>query len=175
MSNEYALKSVYCAFVRSKLEYANVIWNPYYASGSNAIESIQKKFVLFALRKLGWRTDTFVLPSYLSRCQLIGLESLERRRINASIFFMYDILKNNIEAPILFNMLEFNESRRITRTSSIFKIEHRTTNYARNQPITRMCSIFNEITQLYNDFTSRNSFREHVKALASINSHGNTT
>lgn len=62
MSDPYALKSVYCAFVRSNLEFACVVWNPFYDNSTAAVESIQKQFVIYALRRLGWSRDTFVLP-----------------------------------------------------------------------------------------------------------------
>ena len=48
------LKTLYCTFVRSTLEYASSIWNPQYAIHINRIESVQKKFVNFALRRLPW-------------------------------------------------------------------------------------------------------------------------
>lgn len=54
MTNPYAFKSVYCAFIRSKLEYACIVWSPFYNVDSNKIESIQKQFLLYALRRLGW-------------------------------------------------------------------------------------------------------------------------
>lgn len=175
MMNPYALKSIYCAFVRSKLEYASVVWNPFYGSGSNAIESIQKKFVIFALRKSGWRSDTFVLPPYSVRSQLIGLELLERRRSNASVFFIYDIFHGFIDAPALVYMLEHNDSSHTTRNNRMFRIEHHATNYACNHPMTRMCTIFNEISIHHVSSTSRDNFRSRIKALATINAFGNSS
>lgn len=58
MSNPYALKSIYCAYVRSRLEYASIVWQPYVDVHSFKIESVQKQFVLFALSKLGWSRET---------------------------------------------------------------------------------------------------------------------
>lgn len=49
------LKTLYCSLVRSTLEYAAVVWSPYYQNESQRIESIQKKIVRFALRNLYWR------------------------------------------------------------------------------------------------------------------------
>lgn len=44
-----ALKSVYFAHVRSYLEYASVVRHPYQLVHMNKIESIQKKFLIYAL------------------------------------------------------------------------------------------------------------------------------
>lgn len=52
MDSPYALKSIYVAYVRSILEYASVIWQPWYSCHIRRIESIQKQFLMFALRRL---------------------------------------------------------------------------------------------------------------------------
>ena len=44
------LKSLYVAFVRSTLEYACQVWSPFNKFHSDRIESVQKQFVLYALR-----------------------------------------------------------------------------------------------------------------------------
>lgn len=47
--NIQALKSVYFAHVRSYLEYASVVWHPFQLVHMNRIESIQKKFLMYAM------------------------------------------------------------------------------------------------------------------------------
>lgn len=116
MANPYALKSVFCAFVRSKLEYANVL-NPYYNFGSTKIETIQKQFFIYALRRLYWNRESYALPPYDERCKSIGLESLERRRYNTCVCFIYDLLEGHIDTPALVSMLDLNENTRVTRTA----------------------------------------------------------
>lgn len=44
-----ALKAVYVSYVRSRLEFGSVIWDPYQSTYSELIESVQKQFVMFAL------------------------------------------------------------------------------------------------------------------------------
>ena len=46
------LKALYCALVRSILEYAVILWDPYTASNINQIERVQRKFLNFAAWKL---------------------------------------------------------------------------------------------------------------------------
>lgn len=52
--NKFTVKSakiLYCALVRSKLEYASVVFGiPHHRVNSNRIESIQKDFVIWTLR-----------------------------------------------------------------------------------------------------------------------------
>lgn len=55
------------------------------------IESVQYRFLRFALRKLPWR-DPFCLPSYENLCQLIDLELLRARRDAVRAMTIADIL-----------------------------------------------------------------------------------
>ena len=86
----YTIKTLYVSYVRSILEYCCVVWAPYQETYINRLESVQKQFLLFALRKLGW--NSFPLPSYESRCLLINIETLKKRREIAMIIFVTDII-----------------------------------------------------------------------------------
>lgn len=61
------LKTIYCAIVRSHLEYSSVLWTPNYAVHISRIESIQKKFVLYALRRIYSWDESHSLASYSER------------------------------------------------------------------------------------------------------------
>lgn len=161
MNDPYALKSLYCSFVRSKLEYACVVWTPFYNVDVNRIESIQKQFILFALRKLGRDRSTFVLPSYTSRCRLINIETLQSRRTNANVFFIFDLMNGHIDAPSLRNMLRFN-SNTATRSARTFHLRPASTNYEFNEPINRMCALFNRVGNIS---TQSNTSRDHFRAV----------
>ena len=50
----YCLKALFCLLGRSTLEYCSVVWHPYYQNGMVRIESIQRRFLRFALRRLPW-------------------------------------------------------------------------------------------------------------------------
>lgn len=73
-SDVHCLKSLYGSLVRSILEYCSPVWNPYYNNGVQRVESVQRRFLRFALRKLPWR-DPFHLPSYEDLCRLIDLHT----------------------------------------------------------------------------------------------------
>ena len=108
----YCLKSLYCALVRSILEYGVLVWSPYYAVQINRIERIQRQFVRYALRMLPWE-DPIRLPPYEHRCALIQLPTLANRRSLLQRLFIFDLLGNNIDSTELLKRVHFNVPSRI--------------------------------------------------------------
>ena len=100
------------------------------------------------------------MPSYVSRCKLIHLEPLHKRRLNSGLFFIFDLLKDNIYSPELFSMLRFNPPSR-ARLSNFFLPVKSRTNYGRFEPLSYMCRNFNILFRqgLYNINMSRDQFR----------------
>jgi len=45
---------LFTSLVRPKLEYCSSVWSPQYQVHIDRIESVQKQFLLFALRGLNW-------------------------------------------------------------------------------------------------------------------------
>ena len=78
----FCLRSLYFSLVRSILEFCSVVWCPFHNSWIARIESVQRKFVRYALRFLPWRNSSN-LPAYTDRCRLLGMQTLEQRRFEA--------------------------------------------------------------------------------------------
>lgn len=143
------------------------MWQPYYKVHSSRIESIQKQFVLFALRKLGWR-NPFDMPSYESRCKLINLAGLERRRLNTSTFFIYDLLTGVINSPNLFALLRLHTPSRTLREAQTLRPEFHRTNYGFFEPIAFMSRLFNGVNVIYLASSSRENFRSRIAASSTL-------
>lgn len=138
----YTLKTLFIAYVRSILEYCSIVWSPHIKTHENRIESVQKQFLLFALRKLRW--TVFPLPPYDARCMLISLESLAKRREFASLSFINDLIANRINAPELLQTLNFYDPPRVLRPREPFALRFHRTDYAKNGPVNRMMQTYNK-------------------------------
>lgn len=161
--NVNTLKSLYFAHVRSYLEYASVVWHPYQSTFIDRIESIQKKFLMFALRRTVKRDENHKLPPYIDRCESINIEPLARRRINACTFFTSDLLNGNLDAPNIASKIVLNPHP-VRADDFLIVSEHRT-KYGQHEPINDMCTEFNRFSQLWFQDIPRVSFKTAVKQL----------
>ena len=147
---------MYCALVRPITEYCTVAWMPFTKKQIDALESIQKQFLLFALRNLGW-SQRFELPSYESRLNLLNIDTLENRRVLFSSVFMYKLINGNIDVNSLRDKLNINNSAYATRNRAHFMQNIHSTNYGMNEPIHRLVKYYN----LFNDCLDEcNSFKD---------------
>lgn len=141
--NPYTRKLLYTTFVRSKLDYGSIVWNPYYAVHSNRIELLQKKFIKFALFSVHYCSP---FPSYEARCRLIHLETLSNRRSKSSILFLYKLICGLIDCPALLSCIGFNTPIRYLRHNEFFNIPTHRNNYSVFEPILRSLKEYNVIS-----------------------------
>lgn len=147
----YIRKVLYTSFVRSKLEYAHMVWNPSTDIQINRIERVQKKFLKFALSSLNFIPP---VPSYESRCRLICLPTLLNRRLHQSMIFLYKVISGIIDCSFLLSLIGFNAPCRDLRRFAFFNIPYHRTNYGMNEPILKSLREFNRICELHDvDFS----------------------
>ena len=164
-TNLNALKSIYFAHVRSHLEYASVVWSPHESTYAMKIESIQRKFLIYALRRSIRRDEEYRLPPYETRCELIGIEPLWRRRINLSVMFVFDLIRGRLDAPVLMSKIQRKISVRSLMHEEFFVISCHRTNYGQHEPINKMLRMFNFFSEFYCDMVSRHVFWAKIKSL----------
>lgn len=137
------LRALYCSLVRSILEFSAVVWCPYQACWIARFESVQRKFVRYALRHLPWR-DASNLPSYGDRCRLLGIDTLETRRRNAQAVFAAKIIIGEIDSPQLLRQLYFYAPERVMRQRNFVHLATRNRQYGMNEPIRAVANAFND-------------------------------
>jgi len=143
--NLSTFKILYSTLVRSKLEYASVIWSPYSQKNNDILERIQKKYI----RYLDYRI-TGIYPTYDHYTDLLNLysmDSLASRRNHASLYFLYKIFNNIIDSSGFIHNFSINVPIPTTRPKhTFFKIPWSRTNALLNSPIVRMMRLYNEVS-----------------------------
>lgn len=154
-SDPYTLVSLYNSLVRSSLEYADVIWNPFQQTFSDRIEKVQNRFTRFVFFKMRWN----FCPDSQARYNLLGLRSLKSRRTIHDIMFVRDILCNHIKCPNLLSLIcIYAPIRPLRERYLLFQPKHRT-NYGMNEPVSRSIREFNEVISHTDIAWPRNKFK----------------
>lgn len=134
------IKILYCAFVRSHLEYASQVWNPTYGIYINRIENIQKKF----LRYVQFRSRTY-LDSYTLRCRKFHMLPLLERRKIADLSFLLNICNGALDCPdLLSNVGLYTPSVRLRKPNLLY-VPLAACRYRRNSYFIRVFRTFNEV------------------------------
>ena len=86
-TNIWILLRLFKTYVRPKLEYCTPVWSPYLNKDIMKLESVQRLFLRRAFMRCGIKFD-----SYTDRLQKVNLCSLERRRVNNDLIFLFKII-----------------------------------------------------------------------------------
>ncbi len=76
------------AFVRSKLEYASQVWNPFYKKDIDAIEKVQRRFTK--------RIPGYSNFSYVERLNKLEAIPLELRRLQLDLLFTFKLRRGGM-------------------------------------------------------------------------------
>ena len=86
--NNETLVKLYKFYARPYLDYANVFYSSHCLYLIDTVESVQRHFTK--------RLHNLCNPSYVNRLQVTALESLELRRLQTDLSFVYKILHDDI-------------------------------------------------------------------------------
>lgn len=133
--NPLALKSLYCALVRSIFDYNSIIWSPYTLGPIYSIEAIQNRF----LRLISIKCSIKRLPhtSYEPLLLYLNIDTLQNRRIKSDISFLFKLLNGYIYCPDLLSNISFLVPGHSTRQTDTFYVPFQRTLYGKNAPLIR--------------------------------------
>lgn len=165
--NVNAARMLYSAIVRSHLEFASTIWAPHRDVHIQSLESAQRQFVLYANRDrhIEGANNGYRIRPYADRCAELNLRSLLRRRTNAAVFFVHDILTGKINSQFIRNKIILDDGSRILRRTSLIRITSSIRDYSQFSPFNFACRLFNLAVNHVDPTLPTREFRSSVHRL----------
>jgi len=148
LSRPGTIKLLYCAYVRSILEYASVVWGPYQVMAAESLQRVQNRVLRLVGVRCGFPYREVPLDEVSS---WLGLDSLEVRRGAQDLSFLHKLVNGNIDCPELLELISFRVPGR-TRSMDLFIRPHQSTNYSRGSTITRIQRLGNMASAAGVDF-----------------------
>lgn len=131
------LRSLYFALVVSKLEFASIIWYPYYISQQLPIDRIQRRFLRFlTFKTTGTYPDWTV--SYDRLLEMHQLQSLTARRVIHSARFLFKLVNGRVDCPQFLACVPFNVPRFSARHAASFNLSTARSNMLVKSPLHHM-------------------------------------
>jgi hypothetical protein len=118
--NPHTFTTLYNSLVRSNVEYAAVIWNPFTACQKLQVERVQHRFLKFISAKcFGRKANEEV--NYAATEKRLNLETLESRRSIADIKFVVKSFHGEFDGQTYLHNFE-RATETATRSNNVFKI-----------------------------------------------------
>jgi hypothetical protein len=131
------LKLLYFTCVRSRLEYASLVWSPMYNNHIASLERVQRRFLKNGVHMLTGSYPPRGHPNDLLLGQL-GMSSLLSRRAEHSLVFLFKLIHGLVNCSDLLSQVTFKVNRPACRTKSTFSLPTRRTNTGLSSPVVRM-------------------------------------
>ena len=128
---------LYKTFIRSKVEYCNLVWAPHKQTEIAAIESIQRAFTA--------KIEEVQHLDYWERLEELKLYSLERRRERYMIIYAWQQLEGIKENIMKFDATRRGRGRLINSRVIPWTIPKKNRTRVHNAPARKMERLFNKL------------------------------
>ncbi|XP_055384221.1 uncharacterized protein LOC129613911 [Condylostylus longicornis] len=120
-----------------------------------------RRFLRFALRSLGW-SDPFRFPPYEARLMLIDLQSLGARSVVADIVLIHQLVSEAIVASSLLRQVSIRDNVRNLKSVELYNVRSHSTDYSRNEPVTRMLRSVNSNSLVFDPAISKGTLKSKL-------------
>lgn len=138
------LKTLYYAYVLSKLEYASIVWYPIYACHHGSLERIHRKF----LKYLSFKLDGVYPEIGVSQEELLqrhNIPALGARRDSHCVNLLSKLIHGEIDCPYLMSKVFFHVPRLSSRHEITFALPTARSNLLQRAPVVLMCRLANRL------------------------------
>ena len=140
---------IYSTYIRPIVESGTQVWSPCYIRDIDIIEDVQRKFTKFL-------PGLFNVP-YLTRLEILNLQTLEERRIMNDIIFMFKMLHKLVDLPFE-EYFSFNTNNTRGHSKKL-NIKFSRLNSRQNFFCNRCITVWNDLDESVVNITSLDSFK----------------
>src|SRR5699024_7117803 len=154
---------LYYSYVRSRLEYGSIIWNPIYQIHIDSLEKIQRRFLKYIVFSAdGVYPPRGIFNDYLlQKCEFHSL--LHRRTITA-VTMLYNILHSSVVCEDLLGYIQVRTLKQNLRSSTLLEIPLPRTTVLRSFPLYHMLQCYANLDSKIDIFScSISPLRSHLK------------
>lgn len=127
------IKLLYFSLVRSRLEFASIIWHPNYFMYDNLVEKVQKKFLRYLFfKQFGYYT--YLIP-YSQHLKTFHMTSLSVRRRVAGLMYIYGLINGHIDDNATLSTIALHVPTFYSRSPNVFNIPRSRTVHRASSPI----------------------------------------
>lgn len=142
-NNQRCIRLLYCSLVRSRLEYASVVWYPHVNYLSVLVENVQKRFLRYLYYK-SFGHYTNLIP-YTELLQLFQIDRLSVRRKVAMVMYLRQLVCGVLDDAALLSRVQFTVPRHNSRSRQLFSPHFSRTSLGTDSPLNTMIRLFNSI------------------------------
>ena len=102
------------------------------------------------------------LRPYVDRSNELHLQSLARKRVNAAVFFIHDVLTGKVNSQPLRDRIELYSGSRALRNPSLIRLATYRREYLTNSPFNFACRLFNFAATHVDPTLPSREFRRNV-------------
>jgi hypothetical protein len=145
---------LYFTLVRSKVEYASVVWNSITSTDANKLERIQQKFTALCFKRFFPQVNY----SYDSALKQLNLHTLQKRRHHAVALFLTEVYRGSIHCPSALEIVGLRVPVRYIRDFPMFSVS----SASKNCPSARCASAADVVCRDVDVFRPKPLSRKHI-------------
>jgi hypothetical protein len=148
-----SLYILYCTLIRSKLEYASVVWNSITTTDANKLERIQQKFAALCYKRFLPR----VHYTYSNALEHLKLHTLRKRRYHLDVLFLIQVYLGSKFCPSVLETVGLRVPTLHLRDFPLFCV----CPAIKNCPSARCASAANVVCRHFDIFRRQNVLLDH--------------
>ena len=141
---------------------------PHFFTFKRLLKSILKIFSLLKYPLYPSAANNYRITPFKERLNALEMVSLDRRRMNSSIIFIYDVINGQANCPTIRRDLIVDTNDRNLRHIDYIKIIDKKMKRALTAPLPYMCKNANKVADIFKESMTRKNFISMLRSSPNV-------